>query len=213
MEYVHGQGDIDYFYHYNLGILKIENSILTVKFGEDNKQWLEIKCKSVDQEDVIEFSDCIISTKRNENDQVIEESIGYKFKFNNKTKYEFRKHYIWLKQDDNSKKKLKIRVYELVITFQGYTKKYCFNKDELDPISDYFTSTTVVENFERYGGTLSDEIDPSVPIKPDQINDKKGFWTTKNIIATVVSSVAVIISVLIVAIIIRYRISRHSIEA
>ncbi|KII70453.1 hypothetical protein RF11_10326 [Thelohanellus kitauei] len=132
-----------------------------------------------------------------------------------------------------------------MITFPGYTKKYCLNNDELNPISAYFTATTVFDDFEIYGGTLSDEIDPSVPTKTDQtdatisdevngdtsdevngdisdetdrdkshqINQKKGFWTTKNIIAIVLSTVAVIISVLIVAIIIRYRQSRHSLEA
>ncbi|KII70734.1 hypothetical protein RF11_06015 [Thelohanellus kitauei] len=119
---------------------------------------------------------------------------------------------------------------------------YCFNKEVLNPITAYFTGTTVVEDFERYGGTLSDEIDHSVPIKTDQndgnisdevngdtsdevngnisdetdrdksdqINQKKGFWTTKNIIATVVSTVAVLISVLLVAFILRYRKSTHS---
>ncbi|KII70733.1 hypothetical protein RF11_06014 [Thelohanellus kitauei] len=261
-QYVHGKKDIDDFHGDNLNMLKIENSIFTVKYdGVYANQWLKIECKFFDQEDEIEFSECILSTQRNENSPVIEEPIGYKFKFNKKTKYEFRYHYIHLKHDDNSKKELQIRVYALIITFPGYTKKYCFHNDELDPISAYFTGTTLFDDFEIYGGTLSNESDPSVPIQidktdgdisdemdgdtsnetngdisakkngdasdemkgdtsdevnadlSDQINQKKGFWTTKNILVIVLSFVAVVFSILLAAIILRYRKSQRSTNA
>ncbi|KII64060.1 hypothetical protein RF11_09894 [Thelohanellus kitauei] len=150
-------------------ITQKENSILTCRYntGLPNR-FLEIKCKSLNQEDEIEISECVISTQRDANDPVIETPIRHKFKFNKKTKYEFRKHYIHLKHDDNNEQKLRFRIYALIITFPGYTKKFCFNYERLSAISVYFTGTMVVDDFGIFGGTYSNESDPSVPIKTDQ---------------------------------------------
>ncbi|KII70737.1 hypothetical protein RF11_06018 [Thelohanellus kitauei] len=245
LQYVYGKGDVESFWGTYLRILKIENSIFTLKYSLNVNRWVEIQCKSFDQEDEIEFSECVLSAQGTENSPVIEEPIGYKFKFNKNTKYEFKLHYIFLKHDDNSLEKVRFRIYALIITFPGYTKKYSFNNERLTNISAYFTGTTVVEDFERYGGTLSDEMDPSVPVKTDktegdtsdemkgdtsdevngdttdqingdfsdetdrdksdQIKEKKVFWTTKTILAIVLSTVAFTISVLVIALIIRYR--------
>ncbi|KII62853.1 hypothetical protein RF11_09402 [Thelohanellus kitauei] len=93
-------------------------------------------------------------------------------------------------------------------------------------------STIVIDDFSTYGGIYSKESDPSVPLKDDErpddnLNDrpvddnieilvdvqdeiehKKGFWTTKKLLVLIISLMVFVISVIIFFIYNRCRQSR-----
>ncbi|KII64055.1 hypothetical protein RF11_09889 [Thelohanellus kitauei] len=113
------------------------------------------------------MSECTLSAKENSNNKVTEHSFGQKFILKKNTKYEFYQLNLRFPTENNYGYIVKFRIYDLIITFPGFSKT-CTLKSEINKFIDCdIKSTTIYDDFEQYAAKCSNENDPSVPKTTD----------------------------------------------
>ncbi|KII65116.1 hypothetical protein RF11_08413 [Thelohanellus kitauei] len=211
----------------------IDDSGIMISFLGTYDRWLAIDCKLLNLDKYIEISGCYVSSKTTPQNPFENFSIGYTFRLNKNTKYVFSTQYIRFKTGENEYPILKIDLFDLLVTFRGYTQKMVIESNENYILCD-LTSTIVIDDFSIYGGSYSNESDPSVPLKDDEkpddnqndrpvddhneilvdvqedIEHNKKFWTKNKFLVLILSLMAIIITVIIFFIYNRCRQSRSN---
>ncbi|KII66069.1 hypothetical protein RF11_05783 [Thelohanellus kitauei] len=135
----------------------IEGSGFIISFEDSRKSKFTIDCLWWPLENAIEIDRCIVSFQPRPSTPFVDHYGGYSLKFNKDTKYVFSEHYLIFHVKDSDVYSVNFNIYDLIITFVGYTKKYTWDMKDYRPISSDLESEQIIERFEQYGGEYTSE--------------------------------------------------------
>ncbi|KII65928.1 hypothetical protein RF11_11602 [Thelohanellus kitauei] len=147
----------------------IESNELGIIF--ENKRagsWLLIDCFLEELQTQIEIAGCRLLFRRSEIANLTNMYVGHTFYLNKDTKYIFSNHYISCFIGGKIDHMIMFAIYDLIITFEGYTQKYNWKIDKYGPTFVELTSTLKNIYFEDLGGEYSVEIEPSIQLQNDE---------------------------------------------
>ncbi|KII61048.1 hypothetical protein RF11_10981 [Thelohanellus kitauei] len=201
------------FQHYfkgpSLKNLCINDSGLFIKFEGFSEEWAEFRCNLSNFDSEIEIKECLISFKLDAYFDIVSFPVGYIFKLNKKTKYVFSDHRLRIWIVGKIGHRIYVNLTSLLITFPGYIRTYHWKVDYQRFIDGYLPSSTLIDDFAKYGGSYSNESDPSNQVKAEETPaefknkflDRSAFWISKNMLFVFGSLVVIIIFLVIFVII------------
>ncbi|KII64289.1 hypothetical protein RF11_13011 [Thelohanellus kitauei] len=144
-----------------------DTSEFTIEFQNHIREWSEIKCFINEYETEIEISECIVSFLIRVKEYVVNDSVGYRFKFNKKIKYEFKNHFMELYFDVSRSKLITSRFEDISIEFD------CFNQ-----ICEFDNNWKLVELFSE----SNELVYPCQNIGPIPSNTSDTCELSKNVV-------------------------------
>ncbi|KII72488.1 hypothetical protein RF11_12254 [Thelohanellus kitauei] len=173
----------------------------------------ELSCNVRNLKDEIKMNGCKVMFLNTPSSPIINYSIGYTIKLNKNTKYSIQKLLVAFSPESGGKSLFEISSLSTSITFDGYTKKCDMIFKENGKILADLKLTELISNLEQYGASIIDENDPKGQLIPleypeedeNQINEEKQFTTTRILLLTFTSLLAVVIPVINWIILNRFR--------
>ncbi|KII63321.1 hypothetical protein RF11_08363 [Thelohanellus kitauei] len=116
----------------------------------------------------IQIDRCELLFQISPTDTIVNKDVGFTILLNKNRKYAFSEIYIRLRIRGQGGYYVMFNIYDLIITFPGYTRKYTWAQETFQTIYEELSTKSLIHNFEQYGGGYTNERDPKFPFEDDE---------------------------------------------
>ncbi|KII62023.1 hypothetical protein RF11_14341 [Thelohanellus kitauei] len=166
----------------------VDGSEMRLEFQKSDRQHsrLIIQCRTSQNGTEIEISECKLYIRGGNDKTTGNYSIGYQYRFNTITNYEFEKHKLQFNIDENKNKYFRFRLTELIILFRNTSRRCVFKNEAFKNKDAYLNTKLLVYPCETDGRnyssvidiTNSNNFDEFLITTKNQLLHQTGVWTT-----------------------------------